>query len=141
MSRVDGSAYALAMWSRILPALLLSAATPIAFASGLGFLKDSPVSYFNEDDLELMRKNATAVLDAATSTAEKREWRNAKTGNSGNAQVTGRFTATDGAPCRKLRIENRASGLHGVSTYTVCKYEDRGWVLHADAQPARSASK
>jgi hypothetical protein len=53
------------------------------------------------------------------------------------AQVRGQFTATDGTPCKRLRIVNKAKGLESDATYTVCKYPDRGWVSNTDAAPAR----
>jgi hypothetical protein len=107
-----------------------------ASAGNLSFLDNSPVSYFNPEDMDLMRQNAVTVLDAPDASS-KQAWSNAKTGASGMAQVRGQFTATDGTPCKRLRIVNKAKGLESDATYTVCKYADRGWVFNADAAPAR----
>jgi hypothetical protein len=107
-----------------------------AAAGNLSFLADSPVSHFNSDDTELMRQNATKVLDAPDASS-KQSWSNPKTGASGMAQVRGQFTATDGTPCKRLRIVNKVKGLESDATYTVCKYPDRGWIMNADAAPAK----
>jgi len=107
-----------------------------ASAGNLSFLADSPVAYFNPDDMELMRQNSLKVLDASGANT-KQEWSNAKTGASGWAQVRTQFTASDGVPCKRVRIVNKARGLQSDATYTVCKYPDRGWVFNADAAPAK----
>jgi len=104
-------------------------------AGNMSFLQDSPSAYFRGDDADLMMKNAHEALDSSEPSA-KRSWSNPKTGASGFAQVTGQFTGSDGAPCKRLRIGNKAGGLQGEGTYTLCKYKDRGWVFHADAHPA-----
>jgi len=112
------------------------AAMGMASAGNLGFLDKSPISYFNADDTELMRQNALEVLDDPGGNA-KQAWSNEKSGASGLAQVRGQFKATDGATCKRLRIMNKVKGLQSDATYTVCKYADRGWVMHTDATPAQ----
>ena len=107
-----------------------------ASAGNLSFLADTPVAHFNSDDTELMRQNAIKVLDAPDANA-KQSWSNAKTGASGMAQVRGQFTASNGTPCKRLRIVNKARGLQSDATYTVCKTADSGWIFNADAAPAR----
>jgi hypothetical protein len=117
-------------------ALLAGCVMPLAaHAADLTFLAKSPVSYFKQDDVDLMMKNARAALDA-DSTA-RQGWSNPKSGASGFAQVRGQFTAADGTPCKQLRVENKIRNVESDATYTVCKYPDRGWVINADAQPAR----
>lgn len=118
-----------------LAAVVLCAAMTTAFAANLGFLDKSPISYFTTEDMDLMHGNALKALDAdATS---KQSWSNAKTGASGWAQVREQFTTSDGTPCKRLRIVNKAKGLSSEATYTVCKHPDRGWAMHADAEPAK----
>jgi len=118
-------------------ALIASCTAVITASAGnLSFLADSPVAYFNSDDMELMRQTATKVLDSPDANA-KQSWSNAKTGASGMAQVRGQFTASNGTPCKRLRIVNKARGLQSDATYTVCKTADSGWIFNADAAPAR----
>jgi hypothetical protein len=117
--------------------VLACAVMPIsAIAVNLSFLGNSPVSFFQPDDVDLMRKNAQEVLDSAQPNA-KQSWSNPKTGASGFAQVTGQFTMADGTQCKRLRVFNKAGGVEGVSTFPVCKYSGRGWVINTDAQPAK----
>jgi hypothetical protein len=119
-----------------LAALLAACIAPGAAPAGnMSFLQDSPSAYFRGDDSDLMMKNARAALDSSDPNA-KRSWSNPKTGASGFAQVTGQFTGTDGAPCKRVRIGNQAGGLQSEGTYTLCKYKERGWIFHSDAQPA-----
>ncbi|MBV9724965.1 MAG: hypothetical protein JO299_07300 [Gammaproteobacteria bacterium] len=118
----------------------LAALIPLAFgaiavnAANLGFLGKSPISYFQQQDVALMKKNAYAALDS-TDPASKQSWTNPKTGASGSVEVVGQFTASDGIPCKRLRVVNKIKNLEGQGTYTVCKYKDRGWILNADARP------
>jgi hypothetical protein len=123
------------MNSRLWITALLAAGIPIVMAQGtLKFLESSPLNYFRQNDHDLMRANAKVVLDSEEPNA-KREWSNPKTGSSGVAEVRGEFVATDGAQCKRLHLKNRAGGLEGESSYAVCKYEGRGWLLHPDAKP------
>ena len=107
-----------------------------ASAGNLSFLADSPVGHFNPDDMELMRQNAMKVLDASGANSQQ-SWSNARTGASGMAQVREQFTASNGTPCKRLRIVNRVKGLESDATYTVCKSADQGWIFNANAAPAR----
>ena len=121
---------------RAAAALVVSfTAVTSASAGNLSFLNQSPLNYFKGDDMELMRQNAQKVLDDPSAQA-KQNWSNPKTGASGLAQVRGEFKGNDGAPCKRLRIINKANGLKSDAIYTVCKYPDRGWVVHTDAAPA-----
>jgi hypothetical protein len=122
--------------SRMLLILVGSCALAVAAqAANLGYLKNSPVAYFQQADTDLMLKNANEVLDSSDPNAKK-DWSNPRTGASGSAQVLGQFTASDGAPCKRLRIMNKVPQAEGEATYTVCKYSGRGWVLNPDAKPA-----
>jgi hypothetical protein len=116
-------------------ALFVGCTVVTAPAGNLSFLGTSPLSSFTPEDMELMRQNAQKVLDASGANA-KQSWSNPNTGASGLAQVRSQFTATDGAPCKRLRVINKAKGLESDATHTLCRYADRGWVVHTDATPA-----
>jgi hypothetical protein len=119
-----------------LTAVVVCAVMSTAFAANLGFLDRSPISYFTPEDMDLMHGNALKVLDAAGASS-KQSWSNAKTGASGWAQVREQFTTSDGTPCKRLRIVNKAKGLSSDATYTVCKHPERGWAVNTDAEPAK----
>ncbi|MBV8143850.1 MAG: hypothetical protein JO184_02495 [Gammaproteobacteria bacterium] len=112
-----------------------SVAVISASAGNLSFLNQSPLNYFNADDMEMMRQNARKVLDDPAANA-RQTWSNAKTGASGLAQVRSEFKTSDGVPCKRLRIINKAKGLQGDATYTICKSPDGDWAIHTDAAPA-----
>lgn len=123
---------------RLAAATLIAGCTAVitASAGNLSFLADSPVAYFNPDDMALMRESANKVLDSPDANSQQ-SWSNPNTRASGMAQGRGQFTAANGTSCRRLRIVNRARGLVSDATYTVCKSADRGWIFNADAAPAR----
>ena len=112
------------------------AAVITASAGNLSFLADTPVGHFNSEDMALMQENANKVLDSADANS-KQSWSNARTGASGMAQVRGQFTSAKCAPCKRLRVVNRFSGLQSDATYTVCKSADGDWIFNAHAAPAR----
>jgi hypothetical protein len=91
----------------------------------LGFLKDSPISYFNNEDINLMKTNAYAVLDSAEQRA-KGEWSNPKTRHSGQAEIMETFAA-EGMSCKRLRLANAAKGVTSEATYPLCNYPGKGW--------------
>jgi hypothetical protein len=123
------------MYGRIFLVAAMLVLACSASAQHLRFLKDTPAAHFKGDDQKLMQRNVQAVLESPAADASQ-EWSNPKTGSSGLAQVKGGFTAADGAPCKRLRVVNRAGGLENDSIQVVCKYQGRGWLLHPDAEPA-----
>jgi hypothetical protein len=120
---------------RLLAILAGSLAGVTAHAANLSFLSNSPIAYFQAEDTDLMMQNARKVLDSPDPAA-KQSWSNPKTGASGSAEAVGQFKASDGAPCKRLRLVNKIKNMEGEATYTVCNYPKRGWVVNTDAQPA-----
>jgi len=108
---------------------------PATQAANLGFLNDSPMSYFDDEDIRLLREAALKVLENKSSRT-KESWTNPATGHSGRVEGRGAFTAEGGLACRRLRLSNRAKGMEGQATYTVCKDAEKGWMINPAAQPA-----
>jgi hypothetical protein len=107
----------------------------MAHSSNLGFLKTSPLRYFTQEDMDLMMKNAEAALDADEPSA-RREWSNPRSGASGSAEIKSAFTGSDGAPCKRIYVVHKVRSWSNAATHAVCKYQDRGWILHTEAKPA-----
>lgn len=105
----------------------------IAVAAGLGFLKNTAMGRFDQEDVDLMMKNAGQVLES-TSPRASQTWSNPKTGNSGGAKVLTAFAEADGLQCKRLQISNKVKGgnIEDQATYTVCKYPQRGWLVRGD---------
>jgi len=122
-----------ALGSRLLLLLCGLGAMTASPAQNLAFLQNSPIYYFQDDDVNMMLANAKAVLDSAS--GAKRQWSNPRTGAAGMAQVKGRFTTADGTPCARLRVANKARGVESETVYTVCKSPARGWEVNPDAKP------
>lgn len=108
---------------------------PVTRAGNLGFLMDSPVSYFDDEDMRLLHEAALKVLEDG-GPRTKQTWKNPATGHSGRVEGLGAFTAQGGLTCRRVRVSNRAEGVEGQATYTVCKDAEKGWMLNPSAQPA-----
>jgi hypothetical protein len=119
------------------PLVILACATVAMTAHGasMGFLKQSPLLYFKQDDIDRMIQNARTVLDSPQPSA-KEEWSNPKSGASGFAQVRSQFTTTDGTPCKRLLVGTAIHGLENETTYLLCKSPSRGWVMSPNAKPA-----
>lgn len=112
--------------------LLLSG---VAGAQGnLGFLRDSPMSYFNAEDTKLMRAAGIEVLDSTESGATK-EWANPATGNSGLIKLLASFSAPDGRACKQVEITSQAKKMTSTSKMSVCKSPDGRWRLDTVQPP------
>jgi hypothetical protein len=133
-----GSSHAM----RAIVALWGLAAVSDCIAAGMDFLSDLPASYFTQEDRDMMMKNVKEILDS-DDPKSSREWSNPKTGNSGSMKLRSQFTATDGAPCKRISVSSlvKAGSVKNAGTYVMCKYESRGWLLHPDAVPAPASPK
>ena len=98
--------------------------------SGLGFLKTSPINYFTNEDIKLMKANADSLLESGAE-GDKKQWSNAKTGHSGEAELMQSFSA-DGMSCKRVRVANQAKGLKSDATYPLCKYPGKGWRIRQE---------
>ena len=108
----------------------------VAAQGNLGFLKDAPVAYLNEEDLKLLREATAAVLNS-TEDGVTRTWQNAATGNSGKIESLSRFNTEDHRECRRLRIHNHTKRAgDGTSTMNVCRASGGRWLMDPEAQPA-----
>lgn len=103
----------------------LSAPLAASAQSGLGYLKTSPINYFNNEDIRLMKANVDGLLEAGAE-GDKKQWRNPKSGHSGEAEVMKSFSA-DGMNCKRVRVANEAKGLKSDATYPLCKVPGKGW--------------
>jgi surface antigen len=112
--------------SRLLSAAALIAGTGRAFAAGLGFLAETPMSRFNEEDLKLMNGAVEQALASAELGAPVR-WTNGRTSSSGEVTVLRAFER-GGRPCRDLRVVNRHRTLEASGIYVLCR-DGEGWKL------------
>ena len=118
----------------LLGAAALLAATAVTAQGNLGFLKDTPMAYFNADDVKLMRA-ATAELLESSKDGTRKEWENPATGNGGAITLLTQFNAADGRPCNQVRVETHAKTMENASTMSVCKSADGRWKADAAKPP------
>lgn len=115
---------------------LLGLAAAAASAQGnLGFLKDTPMSYFTAEDVKLMRAAAAEVLKSEQDSARK-EWQNPASGNGGAVTLLKQFTAPDGRQCKQVRLESHAKTMDSSQTMSLCKAADGRWKGDAAKPPA-----
>ncbi len=105
-----------------------------AHAGNLEFLSKSPVSYFNDEDMRLLKEAVAQVLDDQDAFTKK-SWSNPATGNSGEVEGRGAFKTAAGVSCRRVRVSNHAKAVDGQGTYTVCEDAERGWAIDSTAKP------
>lgn len=113
-----------------LPGLVVAAALlaggGAAVAAGFGFLAETPMGKFNEDDLKLMNAAVDKALAASEVGAPVR-WANDKTASSGEVTPQRAFESK-GRACRELKVVNRHQRLEATGIYTMCR-ENGGWKL------------
>jgi surface antigen len=91
-----------------------------ALAQNYGFMRDTPVSRFNKEDMRLHNQAAQAALDAPE-LGKPVAWNNSKSGNSGSATATA--SKRDG--CRMLTVETKASIGSARNEFHLCKIDGK----------------
>lgn len=121
----------------IATAAIAAAGVPLSSAAtGLGFLNNTPLSFFTPQDFDLMRDAVKAVLEDPDPTTV-REWLNPKNQYSGKIEGLGAFKSSDGLACRKLRVSTQARGIESAATYPVCRTASAEWQLASGKELVR----
>ena len=100
---------------------------PAIGAGQFGWLENSPVSNFTDDDWALLRQTARDMLDNGED-ASKAEWSNPSTGAEGTVEVLNTYEE-DGRTCRRTKFYNSAGGVTGTGLYRLCRIEDGTWKI------------
>ena len=101
-------------------ALFLLGLNTVSYASNYAFLDGSAITYFTDQDRDLMMSNIYKVLNRYPDN-KKSSWVNPKSKAWGYAMVTKTMRQNNGLLCRALLIVNNAHHIPGKSTYRVCK--------------------
>jgi surface antigen len=104
-----------------------------AAQSNLRFLRDTPISRFNDADMRLMFDAGRAALDSSEPGAT-REWRNEKTRHSGRITVQQQFVF-ESRDCRRLNVESRSRSMESQTVLSVCRVGG-AWKIDTKALPA-----
>ncbi|HEY2807461.1 MAG TPA: RT0821/Lpp0805 family surface protein [Steroidobacteraceae bacterium] len=115
------------------PVLALAAAT-VSAQGNLGFLRNTPMSYFNAEDVRLMRAAAAEVLKSKQDGTRK-EWQNPASGNGGAITLLRQFSAPDGRQCGQVRLESHARTMENAQTMSVCRTADGRWQADTAGPP------
>jgi surface antigen len=102
-----------------------------AQAANLGFLKNTPITYMKQPDLQALNKEAHTALDTKQD-GESLDWNNQGAGNP--VAIDGTITPSDtdkkgDRTCRKLTMVAHAKGQTQTWVPTVCKTDGGVWAL------------
>ncbi|HEY4369645.1 MAG TPA: hypothetical protein VGN07_20595 [Steroidobacteraceae bacterium] len=108
----------------------------LSSAAGLGFLGNTPLSYFTAQDKQLISDTVNLVL-ADSNPATAREWLTSTDSYSGKypgkysgkVEGLGAFKSTDGLQCRKIRISTQAKGIESAAVHPACRTASDDWQL------------
>src|SRR5262245_11020467 len=106
-----------------------------AWAGNLEFLNKAPISFYNDEDIRMLKEAVTQVLEDKNVRATQ-DWSNPATGNHGKVEGRSAFKTAEGVDCRRVRVTNHAKAVDNQGTYTVCKVPDKDWVIDQAAKPA-----
>jgi surface antigen len=106
-----------------------------AVAGDLSFLKNSPESKFNADDVRIMNTTAKNLLNGGT-VGQSQDWANPNSTAKGTITVVKMFQSAEGFSCKSLRVDNSAGGWQGQATYPVCEVQPGTWKIYTSAKPA-----
>jgi len=106
-----------------------------ALAGDLSFLKNSPESKFNDDDVRIMNAAAKSLLKDGTA-GQSQDWANPNSTAKGTITIVKMFQSVEGFSCKSLRVDNSAGGWHGQATYPVCEVHPGDWKIYTSAKPA-----
>ncbi|MGF1529197.1 MAG: RT0821/Lpp0805 family surface protein [Candidatus Competibacterales bacterium] len=93
-------------------------------AVNLGFLKNTPVARFNDQDMDMAHaalNQALAGPDGVTVS-----WENPATGAQGSYTPLDSFQR-NGRTCRTAQLAHSARGRQGTGRYTLCQQENGSW--------------
>ena len=124
------------VWCGVIACVMIALATSAPAQGNLGFLRNTPLQSFNEQDRALLREAMAEVLNSSDPTAS-RTWKNDATGSGGTIQSLARFDTADGRECRQLHMQNRRTrGESDALTMSVCRDDNGEWRADANASPA-----
>jgi len=109
----------------LLVGLLLSA-TP-ALAANIGFMDESPIAHFSEQDRRIYKEALDDILDKGAD-GESRTWANPASTAGGTLSIVKSFER-DGLACRTLSIANKAKGRSEKGQYRFCRQASGEWKL------------
>lgn len=114
--------------SAIFLALLggLTVCLPVT-AQNWRFLKDAPITFFTQKDVEMFKANLRDTLDDGKD-GERHSWSNKASGAAGSA-IAQETLHRGKDVCRRVRLDNIARGRSGFTQKTFCKHAGKDWQL------------
>ena len=109
----------------ILVGASMSTFSMLAEAQGFGWLRNSPVAAFTDDDWTAMRAATREAMDEGEE-GETFGWYNEATGASG-AITLREASEHEGKKCRSAKFFNSADSMTGTSIHRLCRIADGSW--------------
>jgi hypothetical protein len=119
----------LSIVTRVLAGAACAAAMLPAHAqSNLGFLNDTPLTYFSKTDRASLTKAVAQVRDEGKD-GETTTWQSNGSGTQIDAKLTPSTSETDGKTCREIATEISAKGQSMMLKPVFCKTAAGKWQL------------
>jgi surface antigen len=107
--------------------LLFWQSSVMAANGNLRFMDDTPISHFNDRDIQMLQETIDKALNEAPDGTTV-NWANKSTGASGTITPKGRFERA-GSECRKARATTKYKTLTGGGEFNFCKSAEGNWQL------------
>jgi surface antigen len=111
--------------TRIIFAFVAFSVLTSAYATNMGFIKDSPGSKFNDQDMAMFWDTIKKALNESPD-GTTTEWKNTKTGSSGTVTPLDTIQQKSGK-CRNLHFNNSYKSLRGEDTVILCQQANGDW--------------
>ena len=110
----------------LLVSILLLGLMPALSHAVWGWMRDSAIAEFTEQDWEMLKATTDDVLENAAD-GEQTNWKNAASGNRGAMKVIMSFQH-QGLRCRRIAFLNIThTGTRGRANYNLCDQPDGSW--------------
>ena len=125
---------------KMMVAGILLATSMSATAANFGFMKNSPISRFDDDDLEVFQSSVINALDNARD-GQVIRWESPGSGYSGQIFILSTDDSGENV-CRKMRLMNVAGNLNSNVHYNACRDDIAGWqIVPAQDPPPQADSQ
>ncbi|AOK04203.1 hypothetical protein KDW55_03155 [Burkholderia sp. AU19243] len=101
---------------------------PVHAQSNLGFLNDTPLTYFSKADRASLTKAVAQARDEGKD-GETTTWQSSRSGTQIDAKLTPSTTDSDGKTCREIATEIAAKGQTMTLKPVYCKTAAGKWQL------------
>lgn len=111
----------------VITSAIISISSMAVYAENYGFLSNSAMSYFTQEDWHIFNKTQMDALNRGKD-GVKVNWKNSKSGSYGY-MIPSAAPKQNGMVCRYLAFYNTANQIKGEGTYKFCKLNNQ-WKIY-----------